>query len=111
MNWTQVSHHLNYLLEKVKNNELEEQIMPIIHTYSGYLIGDTNYIEEVNQKRMTKYGLLYKIKQDICEQARVGPAAAPGVGVIQGANNNNLNIPLHVVQDFMDDLCEIVYKK
>lgn len=108
MNWNQVSHHLDYLLEKVKKNEMDEQIMPIIHSYAGYLLGDRNYIEEVHQKRMTRFGLLCKIKEDIFQQI-TGPAVAPGLG--PALPNNNLQIPLHVIQDFMDDLCKIVYKQ
>jgi hypothetical protein len=124
MNWNQISNHLEYLLEKIQNNQCENEIMVIIHTYSGYLLGDRNYIEEVKQKRMTKFGLLYKIKEDLIEQARgnnavvavPGPGLAPGPAPAPGHlpvinNNHYIAVPIRVVEDFTRDLCKIVYKE
>jgi len=128
MNWVQVSHHMDYLLEKIQNNQCEDELMKMIHCYAGYLLGDRNYIEEVKQKRMTKFGLLCKIKDDILEQSRgpglvpaLGPAPvpAPGPGPVPAqvvGNNNNPIVHVcanltKVVQDFMEDLCKIVYKQ
>jgi len=117
MNWNQISNHLEYLLEKIQNNQCENEFMVVIHTYSGYLLGDRNFIEEVKQKRMTKFGLLYKIKEDLIEQARVNNAVLPPPGPAPGPapaiNNNNhyIAVPIHVVEDFTRDLCKIVYKK
>lgn len=113
MNWIQVSHHIDYLLEKIQNNQCEDELMKMIHSYAGYLLGNRNYIEEVKQKRMTKFGLLCKIKEDILEQSRVPtPAPAPAPGPAPSINNNHyISVPIRVVEDFTRDLCKIVYKE
>lgn len=95
MNWVQVSWHLDYLLDKIRNNQSEDEMMTLIHCFSGYLLGNRNYLDEISQKKMTRYGLLCKLKDDICEQTH-----APA---------NPLSS--QVIKDFTAEICKIVYRK
>jgi hypothetical protein len=106
MNYRQISFHLDYLLEKIKNNFLEEEFMPIVHSFSGYFQGNRNYMDDLVQHRISKYGLLCRLKEDLCDQYIPGPnngavALPPGANAIQP----------QVIKDFVVELCKIVYQK
>jgi hypothetical protein len=112
MNWAQISHHLDYLMEQIQNNHQEDEIMSIIHLHAGYLIGNRNYLEEIQQRRITKYGLLCKLKDDLIYQAQGHAAVHPAIHppVPAPGHPGPCQVSLQVIQDFTQSLCKVVYK-
>jgi hypothetical protein len=106
MNFNQIGFHLDYLIDKIKLNQQEDKCMEIIHQFSPYFIGNKNYLEELNQKRITKLGILHQLKNDILELSKPPapmPAPVPHVQGIAG------QLDFQVIKDFTKHLCTIVY--
>ena len=101
MNYTQISYHLDYVIQQIHNNGFVEQAMEIVHNFSGWFIGTRNYLADLKNDRITKTGILNQLKEDLIEQSTpIGPNS-----------RHTTQVGGAVIMNFMEELTNILYQK
>lgn len=107
MNVAQIQYHLRHIVKQIANKnrgEIESECLRVIHKYSMYFIGNKDYLQDYQDNKITFFGLLSQLVEDIC--ITLANQYGPG-----GAAVGLQRIETSTIQQLSSELCDIVYGK